>query len=78
MLIGLAALGACAAGGLEADWASMQPLYQQGGLAATWDPLSPGPSTAVRTIDPWDYGNLCAFLATPAFEVSMPFFRSLC
>ncbi|EIE26338.1 hypothetical protein COCSUDRAFT_39457 [Coccomyxa subellipsoidea C-169] len=58
VLIGLAALGACAAGGLEADWASMQPLYQQGGLAANLDPLSPGPSTAVRTIDPWDYGNL--------------------
>ena len=61
LLIGLAALGTCAVGGLEADWASLQPFYQQG-ITAAFPSVSPAPSATVRTIDPWDYGNLCALL----------------
>ncbi|CAL8466613.1 g6149 [Coccomyxa elongata] len=59
LVLAVAAVGSLAQG-LEADWASMQPLYQEG-LSANWPSVvasAPSSSGGVRNVDPWAYGNL--------------------
>lgn len=69
LVLAMGAVGSLAQG-LDADWASMQPLYQEG-LSANWPSVvvsAPTSSGGVRNVDPWAYGNLCVLVTAESIN----------